>query len=394
MQKSIIIAAMLSCAACQQNTTPPQTAKPLHVAYEQAISPRGEEVCFGGFGSSMAYDSEDGTFYLLTDRGPNVDGPTPESKIFPFPDYSPTIGHFRCEGDSLILIKKIVLKDSDGKPLLGLPNREGDGVTGEVAYNSDGEIITSNFKGIDSEGLTLAPDGSFYVSDEYAPFIMHFSAEGELLEERAPSRGIPAHFAKRRPNRGMEGITISKDGKRLFGIMQSPLYLPDQRTKNNSLNNRILEINLEDGSTREYIYRLEATKLIVSEITFVNDSTLLVLERDGKFPTNGKGNKRIYEINIAEASDVSDLEVERMDSKALEENGIKPVKKKLFVDILKAIPDYTHDKVEGMALINDHTIAIVNDDDFSTIETKDGRLEPKRKANGEVDHSTVYLIEL
>jgi hypothetical protein len=47
----------------------------------------------------------------------------------------------------------------------------------------------------------------------------------------------------------------------------------------------------------------------------------------------------------------------------LTDNHITPVSKRLLVDMLAFV--YTHDKAEGMALIDGgRTIAVSNDDDF------------------------------
>lgn len=394
--RKISILSLLSLAACTTTTTT-QTPSltPLHVEYSVAMTETGDTICFGGYGSSMAFDRQDSSYYLLTDRGPNVDGKSPESKMFPFPEFSPTIGRFKVEGDSLILQEAIILKDSDGTPFLGLPNREGDGVTGEVAYDIHGNVISSNYRGLDSEGLAIAPDGTFWVSDEYAPFVMQFDRSGKLLREMTPGNGFPAYFAKRRPNRGMEGLTISADGTKLYGIMQSPLYIPDSSTKNRSINNRILEIDLTSGATREFIYQLESPDLAVSEITFVDDSTMLVLERDGKFASKGVVPfKRVYKINIASATDVSNTEIEMLSNEQLAEQSISPVTKELAVDIIKEIPDYGHDKAEGIVIMENNILAIVNDDDFSAFETNDGGFRPKVNPKGEVDHSVVYFVEM
>lgn len=367
---------------------------PLVVPSEVVELECGTQIYFGGYGSSMAFAALDSSFYLLTDRGANIDGHTSESKRFLSPDFVPTIGRFKLQGDSLVLVEKILLKQSDGTPFLGLPNREGDGVTGEVAYDINNNIITSSYRGIDSEGLALSADGSFWVSDEYAPFVMHFGVDGVLIKEYSPSNGLPEYFAKRRPNRGMEGLTINSDGTKLYGIMQSPLYLPDNSTKDNSVNNRILELDIQSGVTREFIYRLESAQNVVSEICFLTDSTMLVLERDGKFPKNGKGFKRVYEVNIAGASDVSGSVIEVKSLGRLNSQGIRPVGKRLAVDILREIPTYRHDKAEGIALINENTLAVVNDDDFSVIETPDGGVEPKFDRNGVLDRSTIYFMQL
>ncbi len=395
MKKSIIpFVALLSVVGCNSEINKEHHEEqvkiaPLSVPYEIGVTGHNDTVCFGGFGSSLSVDIADSSFYLLTDRGPNVDGKTPESKMFPFPDYSPTIGHFRKVGDSLVMVRKVILKQADGTPFLGLPNREGDGLTGEVAYDFDGNVITSDYRGIDSEGLTRCSDGSFCVSDEYAPFLLHFDADGTLLAEMSPGKGIPEHYAKRRPNRGMEGVSISKDQTRLYCVMQSPLYIPDSRTKDKSLNVRILEISLIDGTTREFLYQLQNPKLKISDICYVDDSALFILERDGK---HAKGVKRIYAVDITNATDISNIKVETMADNELAEKGITPVSKTLAIDILKEIPEYSHDKVEGISLVNDNTIAIVNDDDFGTYETPDGGLKPKLNAKGEVDHAEIYFL--
>ncbi|MGL4851798.1 MAG: esterase-like activity of phytase family protein [Phocaeicola sp.] len=351
-------------------------------------------IYWGGYGSSMVYHEVDSSFYLLTDRGPNVDGLTPESKVFPLLNYAPTIGQFRLVDDSLILVKTITLKNEAGQNLTGLPNSEGDGVSGEVAYTMDGEILTNPTLGLDSEGLAVAPDGTFWVSDEYAPFVMQFDPNGLLLQLFSPGNGLPDYYAKRRPNRGMEGLTLSKDGTRLYGIMQSPLYYPDKSTKDQSVNVRILEITLATGRSKEFIYQIDSPKNMVSEITFVNDSTLLVMERDSKFPKEGKGFKRVFSIDINGATDVSNLAIELLTHEELASQQIQPTKKTLFVDLLVAIPGYRHDKPEGITLIGDSILCVVNDDDFGIDATSDGKYEPKVDAEGNLDQNVVYFINL
>lgn len=387
----IILAAFLyACSSVKTSNTYTTVA---HVAAEKiAIECDSTPIYIGGYGSSMVYNSADSCFYLLTDRGPNIDGETSESKIFPIADYAPTIGKFRLVGDSLVLVEKITLKQADGTPFTGLPNTEGDGVTGETAYDLNGDVITNSSRGLDTEGLALSSDGTLWVSDEYAPFVMQFDRNGLLIREMSPSAGLPTYYAKRRPNRGMEGLTISKDGRKLYGIMQSPLYMPDKSTKDVSVNNRILVINLDNNTTTEYIYRMESPNNVVSEISFVNDSTMLVLERDGDFPKNGKGFKRVYKINTTQATDVSDREIEMLSLSELHKQGIEAVGKVLFVDILVAIPDYRHDKPEGIAMIGDSILCVVNDDDFGINAAGNGKYVPKLDSEGHLDKSVVYFI--
>lgn len=390
---AVLLAALTGCSSRpHKESSYPSAAAVAAAAY---YAPGHDTpIYLGGFGSSMVYHAPDSSFYLLTDRGPNVDGLTPESKVFPVLHYAPTIGKFRLQGDSLLLVQAIPLKDSVGNLLTGLPNSEGDGVTGEVAYDLAGQLLTNSTLGVDAEGLALAPDGTFWVSDEYAPFVLQFDSNGRMLQKLAPGKGLPAYYAKRRPNRGMEGLTLSKDGTKLYGIMQSPLYYPSKESKDKSLHVRILEISLADGACREFIYQLESPKNMVSEISAVTDSTFLVIERDGKFPEENKGFKRVYTINLQGATDVTEQPIELLTSEALSMQKIVPAKKRLFVDLLVAIPGYRHDKPEGVALIGDSVLCVVNDDDFGIDATSDGKFQPKVDAQGALDKNVVYFIPL
>jgi hypothetical protein len=98
---------------------------------------------------------------------------------------------------------------------------------------------------IDSEGLVLNRDGSFFVSDEYGPYIYRFSAQGRMLGAIRPpdafiprrngqdnfssnnpgpgaSAPVPANpEAGRQNNQGFEGLTLTPDGKYLVAILQS-----------------------------------------------------------------------------------------------------------------------------------------------------------------------------
>lgn len=395
MFKYLIIAVTIlasSCGGQNRNERYPNVA--YLTAKKVFVDGSKIPIYIGGYGSSIIFNSTDNYFYLLTDRGPNIDGVLPETKVFPIPDFAPKIGKFKLERDSLILVEDIVLKDYNGKPFSGLPNKSGDGVTGETAYNLKGDVINNVGRGIDPEGLAISADGSFWVSDEYAPFIMQFDRNGNLLKELSPSKGLPEYYSLRRPNRGMEGLTMSKDGEKIFGIMQSPLYFPNESTKNNSVNNRILEINIKTGDIKEYLYQMEHPKNVVSEICFVDKNKMLVLERDAKFPNNGKGFKRIYEVSIEDASNIHNVQIETLTNQNLKEIGIKSVSKHLLVDILKEIPNYTHDKPEGISLIGDSILCISNDDDFRVTSYRNSDMAAKINHNNQLDKNNVYFIRL
>src|SRR6266542_3077252 len=73
----------------------------------------------GGYGSAIATAPGQGSdaFYLMTDRGSNVNGPVSDSKTFILPSFSPQIALFKIIGDSAVKQSVIILKDGQGNPL-------------------------------------------------------------------------------------------------------------------------------------------------------------------------------------------------------------------------------------------------------------------------------------
>lgn len=322
----------------------------------------------GGYGSDMAYDSLTQRFYLLTDRGPNLDGSTEGTKIFPLPGFNPGIGVFVFNDGKFTLDRKIGFRDSDGTPFCGLaPALNSTHINGETALDLEGNDISAS-EGtpcIDPEGLALSDDGTFWVSDEYGPDIYHFDSTGILISRLSPGHGLPASYAHRRANRGMEGLCISRDNRFLYGIMQSPLqdstYIP------------LFRYAIADSTVTEFRYMPDSPENGVSAITYVNDSTILVLERDCRFPGNGKGFKKIFRVTLSG-------------------DPGQAVPKDLYLDILDCVPGYCHDKTEGMALSGDR-LYIVNDDDFG-LSSENGRPVPKKLPDGTVDRNIMISILL
>ncbi|QXV66694.1 esterase-like activity of phytase family protein [Mucilaginibacter achroorhodeus] len=380
----------------------------------------GVKVYNGGFGSALAADPNDPTvFYLMTDRGPNVAGTAANSIILGKADFTPAIGKFRLKDGKLVLEQTIAFKNAAGANLNGLPNPTGQGATGEVPYDLNGNVLQTSADGIDSEGLVRAADGSFWVSDEYGPHIVHFDATGKTIERINPfgtgtgGRKIPLVFAKRRANRGMEGLAITPDGKTLVGLMQSPMYNPSKAAIGNSVVLRILTYEIATGKTKQYAYLMDDPSLTgCSEITAVNATTFLTIERDGLYggaATNPAKFKKIFKIDISNATDISDPDngangklyggktVEELGTTAgLQGAGITPVTKTLVLDLLKDLPTvYPHDKAEGITLLPGNILAISNDDDFGVVDNGSNTFAQKLlPLTGKVDHNSIYFVKI
>ncbi len=388
------------------------------------------EIRCGGFGSEIsAHPTEKKQFYALTDRGPNttynVNGDL--GKIFLDPSYTPKIGLFELQENGTIKkIKEILLKDPTGRNITGLPNKHF-GATKEIAYDQYGKVLEhgTDEYGLDSEGLVALKDGTFWVSDEYGPHIVHFNAEGieidrinayEGDERRKSGYLLPLEFANRRQNRGMEGLTITPDQKVLIGIMQSTMSNPDSSVTQSDLV-RIVMINLENKAISQYLYKQEGKSYSNTAIIALSAYEFLVAERDDDFyKDNPQAFKRVYKIDIRNATDLEKvpenaqfkqdqhlgllIEGRTLEQYVLSKNwdglvqhDIYPVQKTLVVDLVERLK-YPHDKVEGLWIIDEQHLAVLNDDDYSFSET-DGILEQKYldKDKNIIDANTLYILD-
>ena len=170
---------------------------------------------------------------------------------------------------------------------------------------------TDNF-GLDGEGLVALKDGTFWVSDEYGPHIVHFDATGKEIgrinafADDARNNLIvnqkqvllPAEFANRRANRGMEGLAITPDETTLVGIMQSTMDNPTKAVRKQDIT-RIVTINLQTGKMSQYLYKQEKAQNSNSGIVALDNHNFLVIERDGDFELQKPGvQKHIYKISL------------------------------------------------------------------------------------------------
>ncbi len=405
----------------------------LNNKYNNAAYPNKKlEIRNGGFGSdAAAHPTNPNQFYALTDRGPNADfnGSAGAGKLFLTPNYTPCIGLFELQANSQILkIKDILLKDTQGNPISGLPNPKALGGTKEIPYDVDGQLMVVNHElpfdetsnpirtdinGLDPEGLAALNDGSFWISDEYGPHLVHYDADGIELARINPFAKdernnividgkqllLPAEFANRRANRGMESLTITPDQTMLVGVIESSLDNPDKVGRDADLT-RIITINLVTGHIAQYLYRLDTAKHVNSGIVAINDHEFYIIEHDRKMPLQEvNAQKHIYKIDIAQATNIESvadqvtdinysfeqnealglminaqtleqfLAFDKQNWQVLAELNIKPVSKTMVVDVIGAV-DYPHDKLEGLWLRQDGSLGLLNDDDFSITDAE------------------------
>ncbi len=259
----------------------------------------------GGIGSDLYHRPGDAPdeFWMITDRGPNgqikVEGV--DRRTFPVPDFDPVILHVKVSGTAITILETIEILTQSGQPVTGLSNLPG---RDEQPYNYDATVeIPFNVNGIDSEGLVQAPDGTFWVDEEYGPSILHIAADGKVIKRYSPegvtltgadypvAESLPAILGKRKNNRGFEGLGIAPDGRTLYAIVQSPLANPNTAAGNPSRLIRIITFDtVTETVTGEYVYQFEPsatfdpahpapTEMKASALVVLDSDTLLIEER-------------------------------------------------------------------------------------------------------------------
>lgn len=175
----------------------------------------------------------------------------------------------------------------------------------------------------DPESFRQAPDGTFWVGEEFGPFLLHLDANGRVLEApiatpvpaallpfarglttvKSPDHpdfvGLPNADARRAAanlpsSRGFEGMALNTSATKLYPMLEGALV--DDPVRNRLL---IQEFDLASKrySGNTWFYPLASASHAIGELTAINDREFLVIERD-----NGQGNearfKRIFLINL------------------------------------------------------------------------------------------------
>lgn len=331
------------------------------------------------------------------------------------------------------------LTDDQGRPLTGYDPYANVGTlfgkpVGSPAAGQPGAGLVS----VDAEAISFRKDGSFYLSEEYGPSIYYFNAQGRLLASLpVPDALIPRDrdgkiiftsasssitpsvnpaVTGRRENQGLEGLSISPDGKKLFALLQSGALQDLTSDQTSRRNTRLIVYDISQSATpntwaAEYALQLPTFKdkskstapdstANQSEMLAINDRQLLVLTRDGNGYNNASPStiqfKSVMLYDISNATNFAGTDADKSNGKITDGFGsllpsIKPAQSVEVVNLLNTAQlsrlgvnlDNTaggrgvltlSEKWEGMALVptlregkpNEFFLFVSNDNDFLT----------------------------
>ena len=249
---------------------------------------------------------------------------------------------------------------------------------------------------LDPESVVRAPDGTFWIGEEFGPFLIHVAADGRVLEPpvavpgvRSPQNPFLAISDRARAeaptlaaSRGFEGVAISPDGARLYALLEGAVAGDDPQDlriylfelASRTFADRFLTLRLEMPSQQVNLSSLVDTSgalvypgaaappagpVSIGELKAVNERQLLVIERDNHGDDlTAPRFKKIFLLDLPLAP----------------EHGGR-VGKTLLLDLL-AIPDPTgvggdgdffrlpFYTIESVHVVDERTLLVASDNNF------------------------------
>lgn len=312
---------------------------------KDGVRPTGLSMPFDGQamqGFSGIKTMEDGTFWSLSDNG---------------------FGSKANSSDSMLMLHHIKFGWDDGKVehletvFLSDPDRKAPFPI--VMEGAEQRYLTGS--DFDVESIQPTADG-FWVGEEFGPYVLKFTRDGKLtdviptkageIEVKSPDNPtlvVPANPTAKLPvfnlkrSGGYEGMAMSKDGSKLYGLLEGPLFLEDGSVeKADGLTAlRIIELDVASKAWtgRSWLYPLSEGGEAIGDFNMIDETTALVIERDNGAGTADKAcadpkkpeptcfavpakHKRIYKIEMTD------------------ENAGKAARKIGYIDLMKvADPD-------------------------------------------------------
>ena len=264
----------------------------------------------------------DGSFWILTDNGAGSKANSP--------DFMLHLSHYTVDFKSgqFNRLKTLFLHDPDKK----VPFR----ITHE---GTDKRYLTG--ADFDPESFQFA-GGALWIGEEFGPFLIKADLNGKVLavvetqvdgkvvrSPDAPGVLMPgAPDAKPTPfevkrSKGYEGMASSKDGSKLYALLEGALWNDSAKAYENVGGKqylRVLEFDVktEQWTGRHWKYVLEANHHAIGDFNMIDNTTGLIIERD-----NGEGTadkacpegqkrtdcfhdlakfKRVYKVEMSDAN--------------------------------------------------------------------------------------------
>jgi hypothetical protein len=263
----------------------------------------------------------DGTFWTLSDNGFGSKLNSTDAALM--------LHHIRIDWakNSVERMETVFLSDPNGKVWFPIVH---EGTKERYLTGSD----------FDVESIQPVADG-FWIGDELGPFLIKVDRAGKvvamfdtLIDGKVvrspdhPAIALAANTAAKPPffavarSKGFEGLAMSKDGSKLYGLLEGQIWKEDGsfETVGNRPALRIAEFDVakQAWTGRYWLYPFAEGGESIGDFNMIDATTALVIERDngvgtpdkacaaGQAPTNCFDNpaklKRVYKIEMTDAN--------------------------------------------------------------------------------------------
>lgn len=223
-------------------------------------------------GISGVVANDDGTFWGQPDNGFGAKDNSRDFllRIYRFaPHYRTRLG-----GSGQLEVKSfITLRDPDHRIAFPIVN---DGTSARLLTGGDFDI----------EALQRTPDGTFWIGDEFGPFLLHVDRTGRLLQ--API-GLPGTKAPQNPtlasgetptvrsSRGFEAVALSRDGRKLYPIVEASLTTDTDLTVRHVY---AFDVASRSYTGRQWTFHANGNDLQIGDAQVTSRRRIVFIERD------------------------------------------------------------------------------------------------------------------
>ncbi|MCH7335306.1 esterase-like activity of phytase family protein [Acinetobacter sp. NIPH 2699] len=254
-----------------------------------------------------------------------------------------------------------------------------------VNGNSAERLLTG--ADFDPESMQRAADGSYWIGDEFGPYLLHFSADGVLLDApiALPHPFNPAQELRSPQNQfnkaninyveplvqqsgGFEGMAMSPDGKYLYPLLEKPLL--------NDSTGRLLisqfDIQKKAYTGQYYWFALDSKATNIGDFQLFNDKDGIIIERDAS-QNNLGGYKKLIRIQLNEPKQVVARETLVDLMKIANPNALYGAVREgdIGTGHIFAFPFET---IEDVIIENATTLTVLNDNNFPGSSGRNAKL--------------------
>lgn len=337
-------------------------------------------------GHSGVKRMSDGSYWLLTDNGAGSKANSPDFMLY--------LNQYKVDFKTgeLKRLKTIFLHDPDRKVPFRIVH---EGTQHRYLTGSDFDTESFQFAG-----------GALWIGDEFGPCLIKADLNGKVLgvfetlvdgkvmrspdhpsvtTPSAPNQDVK--FQVRR-SKGYEGMAASKDGSKLYALLEGALWDESSRSFESIENKqylRVLEFDVksEKWTGRHWKYVLEANHHAIGDFNMIDESTGLIIERD-----NGEGTpdkacpegikrtdcfhdlpkfKRVYKIELTEANAGGSLrKIGYIDLLNIQDP--QKISRKPLVNGVLTFPFFT---IENVDVVDAKHIVVGNDNNLPFSSSRD-----------------------